>query len=74
MTDKVEYDSALLFYDDGTIEIEIPSAKEDEKVSPVSLRTVVIGMLLQDDKEFCDLVARKTEDFLEKMKQETEGE
>lgn len=69
-----DYDSALLFNEDGTADMSIRKLADEDEVSEGTLRAVAISFLLaNNDPEFMEIVNRKIDELLaDAMNSETE--
>lgn len=60
-----DYDSALLFNKDGTVDVSIRKLADEDEVSECTLRAVAISFLLtNNDHEFMEIVNRKIDELL----------
>ena len=60
-----DYDSALLFNEDGTVDVSIRKLADEDEVSEGTLRAVAISFLLaNNDPEFMEIVNRKIDELL----------
>ena len=60
-----DYDSALLFNEDGTADMSIRKLADEDEVSEGTLRAVAISFLLaNNDSEFMEIVNRKIDELL----------
>lgn len=60
-----DYDSALLFNEDGTADMSIRKLADEDEVSEGTLRAVAISFLLaNNDPEFMEIVNRKIDELL----------
>lgn len=60
-----DYDSALLFNEDGTVDVSIRKLADEDEVSECTLRAVAISFLLaNNDSEFMEIVNRKIDELL----------
>ena len=60
-----DYDSALLFNEDGTVDVSIRKLADEDEVSEGTLRAVAISFLLaNNDPKFMEIVNRKIDELL----------
>ena len=60
-----DYDSAILFNEDGTADVSIRKLADEDEVSEGTLRAVAISFLLANNyPEFMEIVNRKIDELL----------